>query len=243
MYLKILDQNAHLFNNKTGKIVKTYIKSCGFFDNILDISNVLKPISNTIVCLESKTANLANCYLGYIKLAIAIKNIFQDQNLMFYRKCTSIFNERFRTFDYDEYLLAYYLHPEYRAGIAGHLWTRMVESKIKKDLIYHLSIVQLDGGKLQDIDLFSEDDEKKDFDDLNKSEDSVDSEVEDQDLEIENLITLNDIGSNNNEEDINDDNNLDEELDSNEIEKFDEDKFVWEMSSGIVLKSNSRIDK
>ncbi|CAG8738319.1 7170_t:CDS:2, partial [Cetraspora pellucida] len=46
----------------------------------------------------------------------------------------------------------------------------------------------------QNIDLFSEDDEKEDFDDLNESEDSVDSEVEDQDLEIENLITLNDIG-------------------------------------------------
>ncbi|CAG8822150.1 9175_t:CDS:2, partial [Cetraspora pellucida] len=59
----LADQNAHLFNNKTGKIVKTYIKSRGFFDNILDISNVLKPINNTIVCLESKTANLADCYL------------------------------------------------------------------------------------------------------------------------------------------------------------------------------------
>ena len=104
----------HLFNNKTGKIVKTYLKSRGFFDNVLDLSNVLKPINDTIRCLESKTANLAECYLGYIKLAVAIKNIFQDHHLMFYRTCISIFNERFRIFDYDEYLLAYYLHPKYR---------------------------------------------------------------------------------------------------------------------------------
>ncbi|RIB24992.1 hypothetical protein C2G38_2167033 [Gigaspora rosea] len=142
--LNLQYQNAHLFNNKTGKIVKTYIKSSGFFDNILDISNILKPISDTIMCLESKMANLADCYLGYIKLAIAIKNIFQDHHLMFYQKCVSIFNERFHAFDYDEYLLAYYLHPKYRgtgikqlqfarvAGIAGRLWTKMIGSKIKK---------------------------------------------------------------------------------------------------------------
>ncbi|RIB00228.1 hypothetical protein C2G38_2150938 [Gigaspora rosea] len=96
------------------------------------------------MCLESKMANLADCYLGYIKLAIAIKNIFKDHHLMFYQKCVSIFNERFHAFDYDEYLLAYYLHPKYRgtgikqsqfarvAGIAGHLWTKMIGSKIKK---------------------------------------------------------------------------------------------------------------
>ncbi|RIB20840.1 hypothetical protein C2G38_2178257 [Gigaspora rosea] len=130
-----IDQNPHLFNNKTRKIVKTYLKSRGFFDNVLDLSKVLKPIKDTITCLESKTATLADCYLGYIKLAVAIKNIFQDHHLMFYRTCISIFNERFQMFDYDEYLLAYYLHPKYRgigikplqfarvAGIAARLWT------------------------------------------------------------------------------------------------------------------------
>ncbi|CAG8817461.1 24719_t:CDS:1, partial [Gigaspora rosea] len=50
------------------------------------LSNILKPISDTIMCLESKMANLANCYLDYIKLAIAIKNIFQDHYLIFYQK-------------------------------------------------------------------------------------------------------------------------------------------------------------
>ncbi|CAG8717340.1 16993_t:CDS:2, partial [Cetraspora pellucida] len=109
-----------------------------------DLSKVLKPIKETIICLESKTSNLADCYLGYLRLAIAIKNIFQDHHLMFYRKCVSIFNERFHMFDYDEYLLAYYLHPQYHgagikqsqfariAGIAGRLWTRMAKSNAKK---------------------------------------------------------------------------------------------------------------
>ncbi|CAG8535542.1 9155_t:CDS:2 [Dentiscutata heterogama] len=141
---EILDQNSHLFNNKTGKIIKTYLKTRGFFDNVLDVSTVLKPIKDTITCLESKTANLADCYLGYLKLAIAIKNILQNHHLMFYQKYVSIFNERFYMFDYNEYLLAYYLHPQYRgagikqsqfariAGIAGHLWTKMASSSAKK---------------------------------------------------------------------------------------------------------------
>ncbi|CAG8635523.1 7303_t:CDS:2, partial [Cetraspora pellucida] len=110
------------------------------------LSKVLKPIKDMITCLESKTANLADCYLGYLKLAIAIKNIFQDHHLMFYRKCVSIFNERFNTFDYDEYLLAYYLHPQYRgagikqsqfvriAGIAGRLWIKMKSNTKKSGL-------------------------------------------------------------------------------------------------------------
>ncbi|CAG8833239.1 8120_t:CDS:2, partial [Gigaspora margarita] len=266
----ILDQNAHLFNNKTGKIVKTYIKSRGFFDNILDLSNVLKPISDTIICLESKMANLANCYLGYIKLAIAIKNIFQDHHLMFYWKCVSIFNERFHAFDYNKYLLAYYLHPKYRvAGIAGCLWTKMIGSKIKKaDLeilkaqlckyacnekpyngsyvsaidsptqysylisnakqelhYYGLELTEKEIQTVfQDIALFSEDEEEENFDNLDESEDLIDSDIKNQNLEIENLIALNNIESNNDNENINDNNNnLNKDLNNDEIEKFDED--------------------
>ncbi|CAG8814422.1 26178_t:CDS:2, partial [Gigaspora margarita] len=98
------------------------------------LSNVLKPISDTIICLERKMANLANCYLDYIKLAIAIKNIFQDHHLMFYQKCVSIFNERFYTFTMMNicWHIIYILNIEVLAGIAGCLWTKMIGSKIKK---------------------------------------------------------------------------------------------------------------
>ncbi|RIB03695.1 hypothetical protein C2G38_2149396 [Gigaspora rosea] len=303
------------------------------------------------MCLESKMANLADCYLGYIKLAIAIKNIFQDHHLMFYRKCVSIFNERFHALDYDEYLLAYYLHPKYRgtgikqsqfarvAGIAGCLWTKMIGSKIKKadleilkaqlrkyacneepyngsyvsaidsptrwwkttgdgtkdklgplsslavklfsvrphaasceriwsrcgwilgdrhtrlgtknlESIVKISSYLISNAKqelhyyglelteeeiqtvFQDIDLFYEDEEEENFDDLDESEDLIDFDIEDQNLEIENLIALNNIESNNDDENINDNNNnLNEDLNNEEIEEFDEDQFGAEFES------------
>ncbi|RIB04451.1 hypothetical protein C2G38_2149016 [Gigaspora rosea] len=272
------------------------------------------------MCLESKMANLADCYLGYIKLAIAIKNIFQDHHLMFYRKCVSIFNERFHALDYDEYLLAYYLHPKYRgtgikqsqfarvAGIAGCLWTKMIGSKIKKadleilkaqlhkyacneepynasyvpaidsptrccehiwsccgwilgdrcarlgtknlESIVKISSYLISNAKqelhyyglelteeeiqtvFQDIDLFYEDEEEENFDDLDESEDFIYFDIEDQNLEIENLIALNNIESNNDDENINDNNNnLNEDLNNEEIEEFDEDQFGAEFES------------
>jgi hypothetical protein len=103
-----------LFTSKTGKIIKAILKSRGFFNDVFDLAKVLKPIKEAITSLEAKTTNLADCYLGYVKLAAAIKTIPIDQHLMFRRACIKIFNERFKVFDYDEYLLTYYLHPQYR---------------------------------------------------------------------------------------------------------------------------------
>ncbi|CAG8794214.1 4862_t:CDS:2, partial [Dentiscutata erythropus] len=66
-------------------------------------------------------------------------------------------------------------------------------SNAKKELHYYG--LELTKEKIQtvfqDIALFSEDDEEENFNDLDESEDFIDSEVEDQNLEIENLITLN----------------------------------------------------
>lgn len=111
-----------MFTSKSGISVKNILKSRGFFNDVFDLSQVLKPIKEAIISLEAKTTNLADCYLGYVKLAAAIKTISQDQHLMFRRACITIFNDRFKVFDYDEYLLAYYLHPRYRGLYALNIF-------------------------------------------------------------------------------------------------------------------------
>ncbi|CAG8521162.1 9721_t:CDS:2 [Racocetra fulgida] len=121
------------------------------------------------------------------------------------------------------------------ARIAGCLWTRMVDSKIKKG---DLEILKAQLRKYACNEEPYNRSYVSSVDSLTRWWKTT-SDVQDQDLEIENLIILNDIGSNNNEDDINDDNNLDEELNSNEIEEFDENKFGAEFES---IVGESEID-
>jgi hypothetical protein len=86
------------------------------------LAQVLKPIKETITMLEADTTTLADCYLGYIKIAAVIKTMPKDQHTMFYRTCVSIFNDRFKMYDYDEYLLTYYLHPKYRGKLINNYY-------------------------------------------------------------------------------------------------------------------------
>ncbi|CAG8583074.1 15950_t:CDS:2 [Cetraspora pellucida] len=237
----------HLFNNKTEKIVKTYLKSRGFFDNVLDLSNVLKLINDTIRCLESKTANLAECYLGYIKLAVAIKNIFQDHHLMFYHTCISIFNERFRIFDYDEYLLAYYLHPKYRDDLeilkaqlhkyacneepynrsyvsavdSPTQWWKTTSNGIKDKLGVLSSLA---------VKLFSVCPHAASCE-LELTEEEIQTVFQDvtlfsEDIEEESI------------DDLNEPDNFDdsEELNNDELEEFDEDKLVQRLNRCLIIK-------
>lgn len=74
---------------------------------------VLEPAKNAIKALESKTATLADCFVELTKMARAIsKMTLQDQE--FKKKCISIFNKRWKEFDTDIYMLAFFLHPKYR---------------------------------------------------------------------------------------------------------------------------------
>ena len=70
---------------------------------------IVKPIKDAIICLEAQTASLADCFFGLAQLGAAIKNISDSDH-----HCIQVFNSHFQEFDFDEHLLAYYLHPRYR---------------------------------------------------------------------------------------------------------------------------------
>ena len=79
--------------------------------------NIIKPIKEAIVCLESHSSNLANCYYNLLKLAIAINNISTEHQIMFRNYCITKFNSRYKEFNCDKYLLSYFLHPGYKGNL------------------------------------------------------------------------------------------------------------------------------
>src|SRR5688572_15706762 len=85
-----------------------------FWQQVEDLSMVLEPIKNAIKCLEFKSTTLADCFIQLIKLNMAIKDMSEEINQQFRNDAIEIFNKRWRQFDFDLYLLVYFLHPKYR---------------------------------------------------------------------------------------------------------------------------------
>jgi hypothetical protein len=75
---------------------------------------VLEPAKNAIKALESNATTLADCFVELIKMARAISAIPSLQNQEFKKACIGIFNKRWKEFDTDIYMLAFFLHPKYR---------------------------------------------------------------------------------------------------------------------------------
>ena len=78
------------------------------------MANVIKPIKEAILSLKGSKTTLTNCYFSLACLGCSINNIFENKYKMFHWYAIAIFNDRFREFDFDKYLLAYYIHPGYK---------------------------------------------------------------------------------------------------------------------------------
>lgn len=74
----------------------------------------MEPAKNAIKALEYTTTTLADCFVELIKMARAISEIPFIQNQEFKQACIAIFNKRWKEFDIDIYMLAFFLHPKYR---------------------------------------------------------------------------------------------------------------------------------
>jgi hypothetical protein len=64
--------------------------------------------------VEARNTTLVNCFLQLIRLALEIRNLPIGFNQNFRRECVFIFNKRWQQFDFELYMLAYFLHPQYR---------------------------------------------------------------------------------------------------------------------------------
>ena len=74
------------------------------------------PAKRAIQVIEGKSSNMALIFLELIKMAATIKQLPNSLNSEFKKKCISIFNKRWAQFNIDTYLVAYFLHPNYRGN-------------------------------------------------------------------------------------------------------------------------------
>lgn len=76
------------------------------------VRSVWQPIKEIIHMLEANDATLADCFLYLIKLAVAIYHLPQTNTLKI--PAIHIFNRRYEEFLHPLYILAYYIHLQYR---------------------------------------------------------------------------------------------------------------------------------
>jgi len=57
----------------TNKDIAALMSNQDFFYDVRIISQIFKPIKQTIRCLEQRNASLSDCFLGFVYLALAIK--------------------------------------------------------------------------------------------------------------------------------------------------------------------------
>ncbi|CAG8806022.1 31680_t:CDS:2, partial [Gigaspora margarita] len=107
----IFKEQLDIFTNKdVYKIV--FNKDNIFYTSCKRLALVFKPIKQVINFFESRTANLADCFVGIAQIAASFKRIHPSNDL-----CTpaiALFNFRFEQFNISPYLLTYFLYPSYR---------------------------------------------------------------------------------------------------------------------------------
>ncbi len=109
---EIINENLNVITNEA---IKTIInRKRGFFNDVINLANIMKPIKEAILNLESNKATLADCYFYLAYLDQSINKISEDDYVIFHQYAIKIFNEHFKAYDFDEYLLAYYIHPGYK---------------------------------------------------------------------------------------------------------------------------------
>ncbi|CAG8852197.1 1503_t:CDS:2, partial [Gigaspora margarita] len=108
---KILEEQPHIFTNKEVFEI-AFDENDVFYTSCRRIALIFEPIKRVISLLEGCTASLADCFMGIIQIAIALRRIPPSNN--FRSLAIAAFNLRYEQFDISPYLLTYFLHPNYR---------------------------------------------------------------------------------------------------------------------------------
>ncbi|CAB5208187.1 unnamed protein product [Rhizophagus irregularis] len=96
------------------------------------LSDILKPIKESILVLEGTKTNLADCYLQLLKMAANVKSMPIDDYKTLKNSCIRIFNRRFAEYDEDIYLLAFFLHPYYKGlGVRNQQFDRIQKAALR----------------------------------------------------------------------------------------------------------------
>ncbi|CAG8822037.1 3983_t:CDS:2, partial [Gigaspora margarita] len=96
----------------TKQEIANLIANEDFFTMCRLVHSVWQPIKEAIYALETNEATLADCFAYLIKLAIAIIRLPEINT--FKIPAIHIFNRRYEEFLHLLYILAYFIHPQYR---------------------------------------------------------------------------------------------------------------------------------
>ena len=82
-------------NEISNDSVKSILRKRGFFDDVRNLSELLKPIKNAILALEGNNVTLADCYLQLLKIATYFKSIPATDYQQLKNLCIEVFNKRY----------------------------------------------------------------------------------------------------------------------------------------------------
>ncbi|RGB23423.1 hypothetical protein C1646_774522 [Rhizophagus diaphanus] len=120
----VINENSNIIMSEAVKIIINQKRE--FFNNVYDLSNVIKPIRNAILSFESSKSTLADCYFFLTCLSQSINKVSENENVNFHQHAIKSFNKHFKMYDFDEYLLSYYIHLNYRGfSIKGNQYQRI----------------------------------------------------------------------------------------------------------------------
>ncbi|PKY62866.1 hypothetical protein RhiirA4_490174, partial [Rhizophagus irregularis] len=135
----------------TNSTVKKYLKKQDFYDKVNTLAKLLRPIKNAILMLEGNQTNLADAFIQMVRLGYVIKKFNSSNLISLQQHAIQAFNKRWEEFDISLYLLAYFLHPGFRAeglrsgtyslitSAAGNIWKAMGNnSKSCEDLFLQM---------------------------------------------------------------------------------------------------------
>ncbi|RHZ82232.1 hypothetical protein Glove_110g41 [Diversispora epigaea] len=108
----ILENHPQVITNKN---VFTLLQNEEFYFNCYQIASILKPVKELTNIFEARNANLANCFIGLIKLGAKINQI-QPGN-QWKSIIISNYNRHLGEFINNINILAYWLHPLYRKDV------------------------------------------------------------------------------------------------------------------------------
>jgi len=96
--------------------LRTLVNNRNFWSNVEALANVLEPAKNAVKSVECKNTTIVDVFFALIQMAIAIKALpteSSEELKEFRQKCIQFYNYRWKQFDFELYLLAYFLHPKY----------------------------------------------------------------------------------------------------------------------------------
>ncbi|GET04043.1 ribonuclease H-like domain-containing protein [Rhizophagus clarus] len=106
--------------NIEGGGLKTYVETrwTTVYECVHSVWRLKDALQHAILMLERTYTTLADCYLYLFRIATFFKQMLMNDYRSLKNSCIKAFNERYKEFDEDIYLLAFFLHPQYKgAGI------------------------------------------------------------------------------------------------------------------------------